>query len=192
MNARVSTRRKNAFNLFREVGKLSSFDEFPMLRPEIDPQVHLSRNTVDQPFHLLCEKDTVLAQFSGRTRLVFRDGAVRYFDLDPGDYVYVPAGRAHRVLTLEAGAVLRYKAARPGAEAAVWYCETCGEELDRHVFDADAGPVQAGYQFAAERHNAEPERRFCAACGAVHDPIDLSPFRWSAVAEALVADDADL
>ena len=49
VSQRVTTRRKNSFNLFREASKLASFDEFPMLRPEVDPQLTLSSNSVDQP-----------------------------------------------------------------------------------------------------------------------------------------------
>src|SRR5689334_4342042 len=98
MSNAVSTRRKNRFNLLREAAKLASFDEFPMLRPEVDPQLHLSHNEVDQPFYLVCEKDTVIAQFSGHSRIDLKEGSVRYFDLTAGDYVYVPGGIPHRIL----------------------------------------------------------------------------------------------
>lgn len=185
MNAAVATRRKNAFNLFREGAKLASFDEFPLLRPEIDPQLHLSRNEVDQPFHLICQKDTVIALASGAARVLFSAGSVRYFDLECGDFAYVPGGVAHRVLTQQPGILLRYKASDPGLEAAAWYCEKCGAELDRHVWDVSRQLPQLGYQFACERFNREIRRRTCISCDAVHASIDLGPFRWSAVAEAL-------
>jgi 3-hydroxyanthranilate 3,4-dioxygenase len=187
MGSRVSTRRKNNFNLFREAKRLASFDEFPMLRPEVDPQIHLSHNEVDQPFYLTCEKDTVLAQSSGASRVIFREGPVRYFDLGLGDYAYVPAGTTHRVLTVEPGNLLRYKARDAGMEAVSWLCESCGSELDQHLFNTQETLPQAAYQLATERFNADTERRTCKACGKVHPPVNLEPFRWSAVAEALNA-----
>lgn len=181
----VRTRRKNMFNLHREAEKMSSFDEFPMLRPEVDPQLHLSRNEVDQPFHLICEKDTVLAQMSGRARVEFIDGPVRYFDMVPGDFVYVPGGSLHRVKTVDAGTQMRYKANDPGAETVLWMCSDCGAELHRLEWDASASPAQAGYQSACEQFNADATLRQCKACGHEHPAVDLSPFRWAAIAEKL-------
>lgn len=186
MSAPVRTRRKNMFNLFREGEKLASFDEFPMLRPDVDPQLHLSRNEVDQPFHLICEKDTVVAQFSGLSRLEFTDGPVRYFDLAPGDYAYVPAGMAHRVRTVESGVFLRYKAREPGAETVLWLCAGCGSELERFDMDASAAPAQQGYQAACEQFNAAEGGHDCPQCGANHPAVDMSPFRWQSVADKLL------
>lgn len=187
----ISTRRKNAFNIFRESRKLGSFDEFPMLRPEVDLQLHQSRNEVDQPFHLICERDSVIAQMSGKAVVEFTDGPVRYFELEPGDYVYVPGGMAHRIRTIEAGDQFRYKAQFPGLEATIWLCEGCGAEIDRHVWDVAETLPQAGYHFACERHNAEEKRRQCAGCGKIHDKIDLAPFRWNDIAEALAREDEE-
>lgn len=184
-------RRKNAFNIFRDAARLGSFGEYPMLSPEVDPQVHLSRNAVDQPFFLVCEKDTVLAQFSGRSRVMFKQGAERYANLVPGDYLYVPGGIAHRILITTPGEVLRYKARAPGREAVEWYCDDCGELLDRHGWNSSEIPAQAGYLAGCERWNAEPERRTCARCGTVHEEADLTPFRWGAIAEALTRADDD-
>jgi hypothetical protein len=191
VSVRISTRRKNQFNLFREAQKLGSFDEFPMLRPEVDPQVHLSRNTVDQPFYLLCEKDTVIAQFSGRSRVVFQEGSVRYFDVEPGDFVYAPGGVAYRILTLEPGHVMRYKARQPGRETVLWLCKSCGTELVRETWNANERLPQEAYQAACERYNAQAASRRCGSCGTEHTQVDLSAFRWSAVAEALSHPDDD-
>lgn len=191
MSVRISTRRKNHFNLFREAEKLGSFDEFPMLRPEVDPQVHLSRNSVDQPFYLLCEKDTVIAQFSGRSRVVFQEGSVRYFDVEPGDFVYAPGGIAHRILTLEPGHVMRYKARQPGQETVLWLCKSCGTELARETWNADERLPQEAYQAACEQYNAQAASRKCKSCGTEHEQVDLSAFRWSAVGEALSRTDDD-
>lgn len=187
----VRTRRKNAFNLHREAERLASFDEFPLLRPEVDPQMHASRNSVDQPFYLCCAKDTVIAQMSGHSRIEFITGPVRYFELGMGDFTYVPAGQVHRLLTRSEGTVIRYKAADPGEESTVHLCENCGAELFRHTWNASAVPVQEGYQAASEAFNADPALRHCSACGSDSAPIDLEPFRWNAVAEKLREADND-
>lgn len=189
MSLQPLPRRKNAFNLFREAAKLRSFDEFPLLRPEVDPQIYVSRNEVDQPFFVVCEKDAVIAQIGGKARVQFNESSVRHFDLSPGDYVYVPAGTPYRVLTSEAGEQIVYRARDAGRHGVVWFCDGCGAELDRMVWDSAAMPAQSGYQAASERHNADARRRACTTCGKAHAPVDMAPFRWSAVAEALMQDE---
>lgn len=189
MTQPVRTRRKNKFNFIKEAERLESFDEFPMLRPEVDPQLHVSRNSVDQPFYLRCAKDSVIAQPTGASRVEFVDGPVRHFDTEPGDYVYVPAGYAHRVRTIRNGILLRYKARDHGGETVEWRCEGCGKTLhSRHIAE---GPVQAGYAAACAEFNGSEEKRRCKQCGAVHPAIDLSPFRWAEVAKAIEAEAAD-
>ncbi|MBB6123096.1 hypothetical protein [Sphingobium subterraneum] len=185
----VRIRRKNTFNILREGQRLASFDEFPMLRPEVDPQLHASMNSVDQPFHLECEKDTVVAQMSGRSRIEFKDGPTRFFDAVPGDLVYVPGRAVHRIRTVEPGLVLRYKAKDSGGEAAIWLCEGCGEQLARHEWDNAAETPQEQYQTGCERFNSDASKRRCPSCGRDHDPIDLSPFRWQAISEKIVEGD---
>lgn len=189
MTDRVTTRRKNAFNMFKEGRKLGSFDEFPVLLPDVDPQLHLSHNSVDQPFHLMLEQDSVLCQAEGRSCVEFTAGPVRFFDLDTGDFVYVPGGTPHRIRTVEPGTMFRYKSRQPGREAALWHCDRCGNEVDRFIWSTGDKPSQSGFQAACEHHNAAAERRLCGRCGTAHDPVDLSHFRWSAVAEALAAAD---
>src|SRR6185312_11278829 len=95
----------------------------------IDPQLHLSRNRVKQPFFLICEQDTMLAQMSGEARVEFRAGPVRYFDMTVGDFVYVPAGTPHRIVPKTESVHLRYKAEKPGLEAVAWYSEATGRHL---------------------------------------------------------------
>jgi hypothetical protein len=184
-------RRKNRFNIFKEAERLGSFDEYPLLTPEVDPQVHLSNNSVDQPFFLVCEKDSVLTQFGGSARVVLQQGAVRYADLGPGDYLYIPGGIPHRILTTAPGEQLRYKARDPGKEGVEWYCENCGELADRFVWDTKTTPSQAGYLAGTLRWNHESDRRRCGRCGRAHEPIDLSPFRWEAIVLALAATEAE-
>ncbi len=192
MSTAIRTRRKNMFNVLREAQKLESFDEFPMLRPEVDPQVHASRNSVDQPFLLVCEKDCVLAQISGSSRVEFPEGPVRHFEMEPGDFVYVPGGSAHRLLITKPGVQIRYKARIPGHESVLWLCESCGLELDRYEMDpGEMIPAQQGYADATRRFNAEPLRRTCAKCGHEHAELDLAPFRWTAIAEYLTMPEED-
>lgn len=187
MTQPVRTRRKNKFNFLKEAERLESFDEFPMLRPEIDPQLHVSRNSVDQPFYLRCAKDSVIAQPTGYSRVEFVEGPTRYFDTEPGDFVYVPAGAAHRILTTRAGIILRYKARDFGEETALWFCPQCQAELYSHRID-HGQPVQAGYAAACSAFNTDEGARTCKACGHLHPPVDVAPFRWNAVADALLAD----
>lgn len=188
MTHAVRTRRKNKFNSVKEAERLESFDEFPMLRPEIDPQLHMSRNSVNQPFWLRCAKDSVVAQLIGGSRIEFLDGPTRWFDTGPGDFVYVPAGRAHRVLTVREGIVLRYKAREIGGETVLWFCGSCGTELHRHEI-AEGGPVQQGYAEACDAFKSSDQARTCAQCETEHAQIDLTPFRWREVAEAILSDD---
>ncbi len=187
MTQPVRTRRKNKFNFLKEAERLESFDEFPMLRPEIDPQLHVSRNSVDQPFYLRCAKDSVIAQPTGYSRIEFVEGPTRYFDTEPGDFVYVPAGTAHRILTTREGIILRYKARDFGEETVLWYCPQCQTELYRHEI-VEGQSVQAGYAAACSAFNANADARSCKACGDVRPPIDMTPFRWDAVAGALLAE----
>lgn len=184
----IAIRRKNSLNLFREAPKLQSFDEFPVLRPDVDPQLLVNNNRVDQPFHLIYGKDSVIALVSGRLVVEFAQGAVRYFDLEPGDFVYVPAGIAHRILVKEPGIQLRYRAREPGLEAVAWFCEGCATEMSRHVWDGDKTLSQDEYQVACTEFNGDAELRKCLRCGHEHAPVDLSAFRWADVAQTIRAD----
>lgn len=181
----LDLRRKNTLNLFREAAKLGSFDEFPVLRPEVDPQLLVSRNEVDQPFYLCCEKDSVVALVSGKATVEFASGAARYFDMEPGDFVYVPGGVAHRLRVTLAGIQLRYKARDAGLESVSWYCSKCGGEVHQHVWDTANTLPQDGYQSACEEFNREEKSRICPACGEPHAPVDIQPFRWQAVVRTL-------
>ena len=89
--------RKKTFQIFREVKTSGPYDERPMLPDTIDVQVHLSRNERAQPFFLICEKDTLIAQVAGDGHVEFKETSVARFTLAPGDYVYVPAGAPHRL-----------------------------------------------------------------------------------------------
>ena len=177
--------RKSRFAAFDEAAKRGPYDEYPMLPPGIDPQICLSRNNRPQPFHLICEHDTVLVNMSGTARVEFAGGPVRYQDMVPGDFVYVPSGTAHRILPDGECVHLRYKPEHPGLEAVAWYCEGCGVEFTRTVWDTGAELPQEGYLRACREFNDKKDRRTCIACGHEHDEIDLSPYHWETVADEI-------
>lgn len=180
--------RKQRFATFDEAAKRGPYDEYPMLPAGIDPQIHLSRNDRPQPFFLICQHDTVLVNMSGEGKVEFPDGPVRYHPLVPGDFVYVPSGTPHRIIPDGECVQLRYKPEHPGLEAVAWYCDGCGAELAREVWDTALEVSQEGYLRACRDFNATADRRKCAECGHTHDEIDLAPYRWEAVA-AEVKDD---
>jgi hypothetical protein len=148
-----------------------------MLPAGIDPQLHLSRNTITQPFWLMCEHDTVLITIAGAGKVEFVAGPVRYHTLAPGDFVYVPSGTPHRIVPTAPCVHLRYKAEHAGLEGVAWYCEKCGAELHRDVWDTAEELPQEGYLRATQAFNADAKRRTCK-CGATHPMIDLAPFKW--------------
>ncbi len=173
------------FMTFKEADAAGPYDEYPMLPPHVDPQLHLSRNDRPQPFHLVCEKDCILVQMSGRARVRFAEGAVRYFHAEPGDFVYVPAGMPHRIEPETASVQYRYKASVPGLEAVAWYCEECGCALDRTTFDTAAVVPQQAYADACVAFNADASRRTCRRCGAVHAVVAFPEARWRRIASEL-------
>lgn len=182
--------RKRTLYTFKEVADRGAYDEYPVLPADIDPQLHLSHNDRDQPFFLICEKDCVLVQMTGASRIVFKDSSVNYQDAAPGDFVYVPARTPHRILPTRPSIHYRYKAMKPGFEAVAWYCEACGGRLSIEAWDANEELPQEGYLRACTAFNADATRRRCA-CGRDHPPIDLTPYRWAEVARELRAEMTD-
>ena len=180
--------RKPRFIALEEAQKRASYDEYPMLPSGIDPQLHLSRNDCKQPFWLICEHDTVLVTISGHGKVEFIEGPVRYHTLAPGDFVYVPSGTAHRIVPAAPCVHLRYKAEHAGLEAVAWYCEKCGHELGREIWDTEEELPQEAYLRSVRAFNADAARRSCGKCGEVHPAIDLTPFRWAEVAAEIRRD----
>jgi hypothetical protein len=178
-----SVRRKSSLNLFRDKANYSSYGEAPLLREDAEPQVHASLNSVDQPFYLICQKDTVLASVSGKAQVRFQDASVRYFDLEPGDFVYVPGGVAHRIACSEDSLHLRYKARIAGLEAIAWFCGECQHEVDRYTWDTANESIQSGYLRGTTRFNESAARRTCPDCGTLHPEVDLQPFQWKQMME---------
>lgn len=176
---------KMMFMTFKEAAAAGPYDEYPMLPPQVDPQLHLSRNDRPQPFYLVCGKDSTLVQMSGRGRVRFAEGPVRYFHLAPGDFVYVPAGMPHRLEPETVSVQYRYKAAAAGLEAVAWYCESCGGALWRHTFDTASTIPQRAYAEACTSFNDDAGRRTCGKCGSIHPQVEFPAARWSEIAAAL-------
>lgn len=166
-------RRKNRFETYKEAPSRGNYDEFPMFELGIDPQLHLSRNSVVQPFFLVCEQDCVIAQMSGKARIEFRNSPANYFDLALGDFVYVPAGTPHRLVPQTESIHLRYKASRPGLEAVAWYKGE--EEVARVTWDCAEELPQAAFLRACRAFNADAGLRKGLP------EIDLAPFHWNEV-----------
>ncbi len=179
--------RKRAFNIFQQAREAGPYDEYPVLPPEIDPQLHLSRNDRPQPFFLICEHDTVLAQMSGRATVIFKDANVLRFALTAGDFVYVPAGTPHRIVPETESIQIRYKPRDAGWEGAAWYCERCGAELWRSEWNTAEQISQDGYWRSCQAFNDDSAQRTCAGCATVADKIDLGAFRWREIAAELRA-----
>jgi len=177
--------RKKTFMVFREAGKLGAYDERPMLPDATQTQLYMSRNQEPQPFYLICEKDTLIVVFSGTGRIQLELTSVRSFPLEPGDHIYVPAGTPTRLVPETESVIMRYKAREAGLEGVAWYCESCANELHRHVFDTAQTFSQEGYLAGSRAFNAEESLRRCSACGWVHPVIDVSRYRWEELARQL-------
>ena len=180
--------RRPQYDTLAQIDRRGPFDEYPVFPPGKDPQLCLSRNVGTQPFHLICEHDTILAQLSGTGRVSFRDGEVRYFDMKPGDFVYVPAGFASRYTAETPSIQYRYKPEKPGLEAVAWTCPSCAAELHRETWDTARELPQEGYLRATARFNGDAALRTCKACGAVHPPVDASASKWAEIAAELRAE----
>ncbi len=177
--------RKKTFVVFKEAPKLGPYDERPMLPDSVQTQVYLSRNDRPQPFWLICAKDTIVAAFSGTGKIELQLTSVRWFPLEPGDHIYVPAGAATRLVPETESIIMRYKAQHPGLEAVAWFCEGCERELFRHTFDTAQTFAQEGYLAACRAYNEDPAKRRCDECGREHPAVDLAGYRWEALTEQL-------
>jgi hypothetical protein len=175
-------RQKRQYLTAREAPEAGPYDEFPTFPPGIDPQLCLSRNDRPQPFYLICEHDTVIVHMSGSGRVMFKGGPVNYHVLEPGDFVYVPARTPHRIVPATESVQYRFKPEHPGLEGLAWYCERCGSELWREVWDTARELPQEGYLRCCRRFNDEAALRTCKVCGDVHEAIDLAPYRWAEIA----------
>lgn len=175
-------KRKNTFDALKESLARGPYDEMPMLELGIDPQLHLSRNTIAQPFFLICAEDTMIVQLAGAARIEFKNSSVNYFDTEAGDFVYVPGGTPSRIVPKSESVHLRYKAANPSREAVAWYSERTGQEIARVEWDCAEELAQEAYLRACRAFNADARMRTCPTTGAVAPAIDFAPFRWAQIA----------
>jgi 3-hydroxyanthranilate 3,4-dioxygenase len=176
----------HAFKAARDIG---SYADMPVLPEDIDVQVHLSRNTVPQPFYLICGKDTVLAQMSGTAVVHLKDSSVNRFTMTVGDHVYMPAGTPHRIVPTEQSVQIRYKPRNAGLEGVAWYCPGCQALLHRIEWDTAETVSQHAYLDACAAFNADRSLRLCTGCGRHHPRIDLNDFEsWRSVGEQLKAE----
>ncbi len=175
---------------FAEAAKAGPYDERPMLPDTLDLQIHLSKNDRPQPFFLICQHDTVLFALSGEGHVEYKDASVLRHSYEVGDHLYVPAGVPHRILPSAKTIQYRYKLPDSELEGVAWYCEGCGSELYREVWEITDELPQEAYFRITSAFSADAKRRTCARCGTVHPPIDLSPYRWAEVARELRAEAA--
>lgn len=179
---------KKSFHLYKEAKRLGSYDEYPMVPGETDMQLHLSRNSEPQPFYLICDGDTVHTQMSGKGSIQFNSDTVKRYPLERGDVIYIPAGTPHRFVPTQESIVMRAKAQFPKLEGVAWYCDDCGTEVHRQVWDAHEKLCQEGYLEACTAFNAGEEARRCPSCAKTHDPVDISWNRWAKLADELRGD----
>jgi hypothetical protein len=181
--------RRRMMHTFKTAQEVGDYDDVPVLPDHVDPQLHLSRNTVAQPFYLICGKDTVVAQMSGAADMYMKDSPVHRFAMTPGDMVYVPAGTPHRIVPAEESVQLRYKARLAGLEGVAWYCLGCDRELYRAEWDTAETVSQQAYYDACAAFNGGDSLRRCLGCGAQHPRIDLDEFAtWPVLGKQLQAE----
>jgi mannose-6-phosphate isomerase-like protein (cupin superfamily) len=175
--------RRRMLQAFEAAKSIGNYADIPVMPVDVDPQITLARNTERQPFYLAFEEDTVIALMSGRATVRLRDTNVNYWPMMPGDHVYVPAGTPHRFEPAEESVVIRYIGNDPAYRAAVFACENCGNELDRlewkQNLEVDATAI---YTEVSQRFNQDLDRRTCAVCSTVADPVPLERLGWAPVA----------
>jgi hypothetical protein len=185
----VVVERKRYQNVLDAAPRAGAYDEQPIMGVALDPQVHLSKNAIPQPFFLICEKDTILVSMSGDATVEFRDCDVLRQRLLAGDYVYVPAGTPHRIVPKTSSLHLRFKARDAGLEGVAWYCDRCNAVLHRIEWDTAEALPQEGYAVACDYYQAEIAGRPCSACSQAAPALDLTGMRWQELAPAIRAAD---
>jgi mannose-6-phosphate isomerase-like protein (cupin superfamily) len=180
--------RNHTLLTFPAAARAGNYDERPMLPDTLDLQIHLSKNDRPQPFHLICQHDTVLMVMSGEGRVEYKDASVLRHSYELGDHLYIPAGVPHRIVPKTESTLYRYKLPESELEGLAWYCEHCGAALYREVFELATELAQEAYARIVAAFNADRARRTCTSCGVVHPEVDLAPFRWAELAKELKAE----
>ena len=173
---------------FASAAAAGPYDERPMLPDTLDLQLHLSKNDRRQPFFLICQHDTVLFALAGAGHVEYKDASVLRHAYEVGDHLYVPAGVPHRIAPTTVTIQYRYKLPESELEGVAWYCEQCGHELYREVWEIAAEIPQAAYLRISQGFNADASCRTCKSCGTVHPVVDLAPYRWAQIAEEIGAE----
>lgn len=172
-------------NVVEVAGEAQSCDEWPITPAGVEPQVEISRAQVREPFFHVFDHDTVIAILAGRGEVELRGRRPWWELLEPGDFVYVPAGVPARLSPVEPLSVLRFTADERHLQACAWFCDDCGTELARFTWDASSAVAQEGFGAAMQHYANELAGQPCARCGALAEPADVSPFRWAELAEQL-------
>jgi 3-hydroxyanthranilate 3,4-dioxygenase len=180
--------RRRSLNIVTDAQEYCPYDEIPLIPDKIDFQLCASRSAIPQPFFFCGTHDMLLAVLGGEGEVEFRHSSVLKSRVVLGDYLYVPARTPHRIVPDGELLTLRYKARSSGAEAAIWYCDRCGNELYRHEYDSDTQVPQLEWVIACDAYTSDVGLRTCTECKSVHDPVDLTQIRWSQVGDALEAE----
>lgn len=183
--------RDQPYLTFEKAAASGPYDERPTLADTVDLQLMLSKNERAQPFYLICEHDTVLVAMSGRGRVLFKGSSVLHHDYGAGDLIYVPARTPHRILPSEESIQHRFKLPESELEGVAWFCDDCGEELHRTVWQLADELPQEGYLRACNAFSADAALRSCGGCGATRPEIDLAGFQWESIAQELRASSAN-
>ncbi len=149
--------RRRMLHAFKAAQEIGNYEEVPVLPTKVDPQMFMSRNSVAQPFHLICGKDTVVVQMSGTADVHFKDSSVNRFHMTVGDHVYVPAGTPHRIVPADESVQIRYKARSAGLEGVAWFCPGCDRELHRVEWDTAETVSQQAYLDACLAFNDDEQ-----------------------------------
>lgn len=180
-------KRSNVHELRQAAEAAGSYDEWPLLPPDVDPQARLSCNTVDQPFFAGFDHDTCLAQLTGEATVEFIDSRYLATALSPGDWLYLPAGIHHRVVPQKPALQLRYVGREAHWEEAVFLCG-CGERRSSHSWNTGVTLPQEGFSTAVAQHDSLAlEGVLCSRCGTTVEAIGTQ-FRWDEIAAWLRAD----
>jgi hypothetical protein len=177
--------RRRMLQAFDAAAEAPNYADLAVLPADVDPQITVSRNSVDQPFYLAFEEDTVLAQMSGHSTIHLRESNVLNYPMAQGDHVYMPAGTPHRITPDKEGVLIRYITNEPALRAALFTCETCAAEIYRLEWtQALADDAVAIYAEICRRFNQTDERRTCAQCGAKAASVSLEALGWMEEASA--------
>jgi 3-hydroxyanthranilate 3,4-dioxygenase len=164
---------------FDAAAGVGNYADLAVLPEDVDPQITVSRNWVDQPFHLAFEEDTVLAQLSGRCTVHLRGSNVLNYPMSQGDHVYMPAGTPHRITPENEGVLIRYITNGPAIRAAIFFCDGCEEEIYRLEWTQQpVDDATAIYAEICRRFNEQPTQRTCSQCGAVAPQVSLDSLGW--------------